>query len=60
MSFLYNWSFGTEELIQLVFVLATFTAICVSLYLARKPNTIRYKLIEYKIKPDLFKKIQFY
>ncbi|MCL2846064.1 MAG: hypothetical protein FWE38_00055 [Firmicutes bacterium] len=44
-----NWTFGTLELISLIAAVLTFSAICVSLWLATKSKTLRYRLFQKKI-----------
>jgi hypothetical protein len=38
------WTFGTNELISLIAALATFSAVIVSLYLALKSKTVKFKV----------------
>lgn len=49
-----NWSFGMSELISSIAAFLTFLAICVSLYLAQKSKTLKFKIIDKKIKINAF------
>lgn len=39
------WTFGTSELIDLITAFATFSAVAVSLFLALKSKTLKYKVL---------------
>lgn len=51
-----NWDFGISELINSIVAFLTFLAICVSLYLAQKSKTLKFKVIGNKINKKAFQK----
>ena len=54
-----TWTFGTNELISIISAILTFAAICVSLYLAQKSKTLKFKIIGQKISNNPFSSNQF-
>ena len=54
-----NWDFGISELINSIVAFLTFLAICVSLYLAQKSKTLKFKVIGNKINKKAFQEHQY-
>ena len=54
-----NWDFGISELINSIAAFLTFLAICVSLYLAQKSKTLKFKVLGKKINKVAFQKHQY-
>ncbi|MBR6778703.1 MAG: hypothetical protein IKM43_00915 [Clostridia bacterium] len=54
-----SWSFGMNELINSIAALLTFVAICVSLYLAQKSKTLKFKVLGKKINKKAFQENQY-
>lgn len=54
-----SWSFGMSELINSIAAFLTFVAICVSLYLAQKSKTLKFKVLGKKINKKAFQEHQY-
>ncbi len=53
------WTFGTNELIGLLSAVITFLAVCVSLFLALKSKTLKFKIINKRLLKTAFMEKQF-